>query len=152
MFSITYFPTYIFVLNFPEKLKYPTLKSIAKPWRWSKIADVQKTYAMVIGVVLALLGIVGFFNAPILRIFGVNPAQNVLHLAGGALILWLASKGSAKPTNMWVGVVALVVGVLWFVPGASGLLTSIFAINAEISYLHVAVGVVSLGVAYGVKE
>jgi len=116
------------------------------------IADVQKTYAMVIGAVLVLLGLVGFVNAPILGIFGVNVAQDILHLVGGALILWLASKGSAKATNMWVGVVALVVGVLWFVPGANSLLASIFAINAAISYLHVAVGVVSLGVAYGVKE
>src|SRR3989344_3918602 len=106
------------------------------------IADVQKTYAMVIGAVLVLLGLVGFFNHPILGIFGVNIAQDVLHLVGGALILWLAFKGSAKPTNMWVGIVALAVGILWFVPftgGAGGLLEQIFNINANISYLHVAV-------------
>jgi len=113
---------------------------------------VQKTYAMVIGVVLVLLGLVGFVQAPVLGIFGVNPAQDVLHLVGGAVILWFAYKGSAKPTNMWTGIAALVVGVLWYIPGASDLLVSIFAINAEITYLHLAVGVVSLGVAYGVKE
>ena len=110
---------------------------------------------MVIGVVLVLLGLVGFVNNPILGIFGVNVAQDVLHLVCGGLILWLAMKGSAKPTNMWSGIIALVVGILWFVPGTggdSGLLNSIFGINAAISYLHVAVGVVSLGVAYGVKE
>ena len=108
---------------------------------------------MVIGAVLVLLGLVGFVNHPILGIFGVNVAQDVLHLVGGALILWLASKGSAKPTNMWVGIVALVVGILWFAEGLDGgLLASIFAINAAISYLHIAVGIVSLGVAYGVKE
>ncbi len=119
------------------------------------IADVQKTYAMVIGAVLVLLGLVGFVNHPVLGIFGVNMAQDVLHLVAGALILWLASKGSAQPTNMWTGIVALVVGILWFLPfagGAGGLLDQIFSINAAISYLHVAVGVVSLGVAYGVKE
>ena len=112
------------------------------------IADVQKTYAMVIGAVLVLLGLVGFVNAPILGIFGVNLAQNLLHLVGGGIIIWQAG----KKTNMWTGIIALVVGVLWFVPGASGLLASIFAINAAISYLHIAVGIVSLGVAYGVKE
>ena len=119
------------------------------------IADVQKTYAMVIGAVLVLLGLVGFVNKPILGLFGVNAAQNVLHLVGGALGLWLATKGSGKAFNMWTGIIALVVGVLWFIPaigGAGGLLDSIFAINANISYLHVAVGVVSLGVAYGVKQ
>ena len=124
-----------------------------KPWRWSKIADVQKTYAMVIGAVLVLLGLVGFVQAPVLGTFGVNTAQNVLHLAGGAVILWFAYKGSAKPTNMWTGIAALVVGVLWFAEGLDGgLLAKIFGINAAISYLHLAVGVVSLGVAYGVKE
>ena len=110
---------------------------------------------MVIGAVLVLLGLVGFVNAPILGLFGVNTAQNILHLGAGALILWLASKGSAKATNMWTGVVALVIGILWFLPftgGVGGLLDSIFAINAYITYLHLAVGVVSLGVAYGVKE
>ena len=117
------------------------------------IADVQKTYAMIIGAVLVLLGLVGFVNAPVLGIFGVNVAQDVLHLVGGAVIIWLAMKGSAKPTNMWTGIVALVVGLLWFAEGLDGgLLASIFAINAAISYLHIAVGVVSLGVAYGVKE
>ena len=110
---------------------------------------------MVIGAVLVLLGIIGFVNAPILGIFGVNTAQNVLHLVGGALGLWLGYKGSGKAFNMWAGIIALVVGVFWFIPavgGLGGLLDKIFAINAEISYLHIAVGVVSLGVAYGVKE
>ena len=117
------------------------------------IADVQKTYAMVIGAVLVLLGLVGFVNNPILGLFGVNVAQDVLHLVGGALIIWLAMKGSAKPTNMWVGIIALVVGILWFAEGLDGgLLNLIFGINAAISYLHIAVGVVSLGVYDGVKE
>jgi len=120
------------------------------------IAEIQKTYAMVIGAVLVLLGLLGFFMAPlILGIFGVNTAQNILHLVGGAAILWFAYQGSGKTTNMWVGIVALLVGVLWFIPGTggdSGLLNGIFGINAAISYLHVAVGLVSLGVSYGVKE
>ena len=108
---------------------------------------------MVIGAVLVLLGLVGFVNNPILGIFGVNLYQDVLHLVGGALILWLAMKGSGKATNMWVGIIALVVGILWFAEGLDGgLLNLIFGINAAISYLHIAVGVVSLGVAYGVKE
>ena len=115
------------------------------------IADVQKTYAMVIGAVLVLLGLVGFIQAPVLGVFGVNIAQNVLHLVGGALGLWLATKGSGKAFNQWLGYIALVVGVLGFVPVASDLLESIFAINAAISGLHVAVGIVALAVAYGVK-
>lgn len=116
------------------------------------IADVQKTYAMVIGAVLVLLGLVGFFNAPVLGIFGVNAAQNVLHLVGGALVLWFGYKGSGKTANMWLGAIAAVVGVLGLLPVAKDWLASWFSINPAITYLHLAVAVVSLGVAYGVKE
>ena len=116
------------------------------------IADVQKTYAMVLGVVLVLLGLVGFVQAPVLGLFGVNTAQNLLHLVGGAVVLWFGYKGAGKATNMWLGIVALVVGVLGLIPGASGLLETWFGINMAITYLHLAVGVVSLGVSYGVKE
>ena len=116
------------------------------------IADVQKTYAMVIGAVLVLVGLLGFVNNPILGLFGVNAAQNVLHLVGGGLGLWLATKGSGKSFNMWLGIIAVVVAVLGFLPVAKGLLADIFNINIAITYLHAAIGIVSLGVAYGVKE
>ena len=59
------------------------------------IADVQKTYAMVIGAVLVLVGILGFVPNPLVgspdsALFGVNTAQNILHLVGGAAIVWFA--------------------------------------------------------------
>ncbi|MBI2101824.1 DUF4383 domain-containing protein [Candidatus Woesearchaeota archaeon] len=121
------------------------------------IADVQKTYAMVIGAVLVLVGILGFVPNPLVgspdsALFGVNTAQNILHLVGGAAIVWFAYKGSGKPTNMWLGYVSGVVGILGFVPGANSLLASLFAINTAISGLHIAIGAVSLGVHYGIKE
>ena len=119
------------------------------------IADVQKTYAMVIGAVLVLVGLLGFFPNPLVSstgLFGVNTYQNILHLVGGGLGLWLGSKGSSKAYNMWLGIIAAVVAVLGFVPGASDLLMSLFNINMAITYLHAAIAVVSLGVAYGVKQ
>ena len=122
----------------------------------SNIADVQKTYAMVIGAVLVLVGILGFVPGVgqplLLGIFGVNMAQNLLHLAGGALMLWFGSKGSGKTANMYLGIISAVVAVLGFVPVAKDLLASIFNINMNITYLHLAIAVVTLGVAYLVKE
>ena len=120
------------------------------------IADVQKTYAMVIGSVLVLVGILGFvptIGKPLLLgIFGVNVAQNLLHLVGGGLMIWFAYSGSGKTANMVLGIVSAVVAVLGFVPVAKDLLAAIFNINMSITYLHAAIAVVSLGLAYGVKE
>jgi len=117
------------------------------------IADVQKTYAIVLGAVLVLVGILGFvMDSPLLGLFGVNTAQNILHLVGGALGIYLGTKGDGKGYNMWTGIIAAVVAVLGFVPGTSTLLVNVFNINPAISVLHAAIAAVSLGVAYGVKE
>ncbi|MBI4154835.1 DUF4383 domain-containing protein [Candidatus Woesearchaeota archaeon] len=109
----------------------------------------QKTYANVLGVVLLVLGVWGFIQKPlILSLFGINVYQNILHLIGGALGVWK----SGKTFNLWLGWIALIVGILGYVPRASDLLVQIFGINTTISVLHIVVGIVSLGVAYGVKE
>src|SRR3989338_6913187 len=105
-----------------------------------RITDVQKTYAMVLGAVLVLLGLVGSVNSPVLGLFGVNTAQNLLHLVGGAAVLWFGYKGAGKATNMWLGIFALVAGVLGLIPGANALLAQLFGINTAITYLHLAVG------------
>ena len=114
--------------------------------------DVQKLYAMVIGAVLLLVGVLGFFMNPILGLFGVNPAQNILHILGGALGLWLGNKGSGKSFNMYLGIVSAIVAVLGFIPATSALLADTLGINPAITVLHAAIGLVSLGVAYGVKQ
>ena len=116
------------------------------------IGNVQKTYALVLGIVLLLVGLWGFFTNSILGIFGVNALQSVLHLIAAAFGIWQGTKGDGKTYNTWLGWIGVVLGVLGFVPGVSGLLASLFNINSGISWLHIVIGIVSLGVAYGVKS
>lgn len=117
-----------------------------------KIAEIQKLVAMVFGAVLLLVGVLGFFMNPILGIFGVNTFQNVLHLVGGVAGLWLGYQGSGKVFNTWLGYISGIVAVLGFVPPTATLLASLLGINMAITVLHAAIAVVTLGVAYGVKE
>ena len=112
------------------------------------IGSVQKTYAMVIGVVLLLVGLIGLFTQNIIG-FGVNILQSILHIIGGGLGVWLASKNKPKGYNMWLGYIAVVVVLLGFiVPGLNTLLN----INTATTWLHVVIAVVSLIVAFGTKE
>lgn len=115
--------------------------------------EVQKTYAMVIGTVLALVGIVGFVSTPIFGIFGVNMYQNILHILGGGVGLALAlMHKSTKTYIMVLGIVAAVVAVLGFLPVVSGYLETYLGVNQAISILHAVIALVSLGVAFGVKQ
>lgn len=78
--------------------------------------------------------------------------QSVLHLIAGGFGVWQGTKGDGKSYNMIIGWIGAVLGVLGFVPVVSGLLASWFNINLAISWLHIVIGIVSLGVYYGVKS
>ena len=73
------------------------------------------------GYVLILLGIVGFFNNPVIGLFGVNALQNVVHLIGGGLGVWLVAKGSSKSFNKWLGIIGVVLAILGFIPATAAL-------------------------------
>lgn len=113
--------------------------------------EVQKTYALVIGAVLLLVGLLGFvMSSPLLGLFGVNTLQNILHLLGGALGLYFGYKGNAKNFNLGLGVVAIIVALLGFLTPA--LVESLLNINAATTWLHVLIGATALGVGYCVKD
>ncbi len=124
------------------------------------MGNVQKTFALILGIVLLLVGILGFFSNPIVSqdsgaIFGVNMAQSVLHLIGGLFGLYVGMKGEGPGYNATLGWLGILLGVLWFIPGigaSDGLLNSWFNINLNISILHLVIGIVALGVYYGASK
>ncbi len=112
--------------------------------------SIQKTYALVLGVVLAVIGVWGLFTQNILG-FGVNIWQSILHLIAAAFGIYAGMKGDGKTYNQYIGWIGVVLGVLGYIPGVSGLLASWFNINSATSILHIVIGAVSLGVFYKAK-
>jgi hypothetical protein len=114
--------------------------------------DWQKNLALWGGVVLALVGIVGFFTHDIAG-FTVNLLHNLVHLVSGAagIAMALMDGGkNARQFNKWFGVIYLVVAVLGFV--APELMANLLNINMADNWLHVVLGVVFAGVGWGLKE
>ena len=112
-----------------------------------------KKLVQLLGVVFVLVGILGFFNDPILGYFEVDLMHNLVHLASGVLALIFAGMGSkqAKSFAKVFGVVYLLVAVLGFMGGGDKVLGLIEANQAD-HYLHVALAVVFLIVGFGAKE
>ena len=111
-------------------------------------SNVQKTYALVIGIVALLVGIWGLFTTAVL-VFGVNMLQSVVHIVAGACGIYSGTKGKGKGFNMWLGWISLVLALLGFV--AADFMASFLGVNMATTWLHLVVGVVSLLVAYFVK-
>ena len=119
------------------------------------MAGVQKTFALILGIVLLLVGIAGFITNPLVGLtgyFGTNLSQNILHVVAGLIGIYCGTKTAGKGFNMWTGWIALIVGILGFIPGVNTMLTTYLGVNTAISVLHIVIGIVSLGVYYGTDK
>ncbi len=111
----------------------------------------QKTWALIVGIILAIIGIWGLFTTSILGI-GVNMTQSIIHLIGAILGIYIGLKGTGKTFNMVIGILGVVLGILGFIPGAKDLLMSLLNCNTATHIVHLAVGIISLIIYFAVKE
>ncbi|MBI2632531.1 DUF4383 domain-containing protein [Candidatus Pacearchaeota archaeon] len=119
------------------------------------MSNVQKTFALVLGIVLLIIGIWGLFTNSVLG-FGVNVLQSVLHIIAGVFGLYVGTKGNGPGYNGTIGWIGVILGILGFIPSvghASGdLLNTLLNINPATTWLHLVVGVISLIIYYSVKD
>ena len=112
-----------------------------------------KLYATVVGAILTIAGIIGFFYSSsfgspgtvddIFGVFAVNGWHNVFHLATG--LLGLAAAGYAARTfALGFGLLFLVVAIWGFILGSGGSILGIVPVNTADNVLHLIIGVVGL--------
>src|SRR6185312_7485999 len=124
-------------------------------------SDPARLYAVVVGLVLVVAGVMGFFYEPqftsdesvrdgVLGILDVNGWHNLVHIATGAfgLLAFAAGASAARTYAFALGAVYVVVAVWGFVIGDGASILGIIPINTEDSILHLLIGLV--GIAAGV--
>lgn len=112
-----------------------------------------KTYAQLVGVVLLLLGVVGFIlvnQSPLLGLLNIDVLENIIHLATGAAFAYVGfmmrDNAGAKMVVGVLGVVYLAVGLIGFVaPTLFGLLQNPYTLVDNV--IHLAIG--GLGIYFG---
>jgi hypothetical protein len=117
-----------------------------------------QVYALVIGLTLVVAGVVGFFyNASfstgdgserdaLLGILDVNGWHNILHIASGAIGLFVAgSYGGARVYALGLGVVYLIVTLLGFIAGDGEEILNLIPVNTEGNFLHLLIGIAGIG-------
>jgi hypothetical protein len=122
-----------------------------------------RLYALTVGAVLTIAGIIGFFynasfavgndiNAsdPVFGLLAVNAWHNIVHILTGLLGL-LAAGYAARTYALGLGLVYLLVAFLGFIEFGTGDLNDtilqFIPVNTEDNILHLALGV--LGLAAG---
>lgn len=122
-----------------------------------------KQVAVIFGVVMLLIGILGFIPGLttagpagtsyrlLLGIFAINPVHNVIHLATGAVALAAGLYGSGAYARMYflvfgiVYAVVTIVGLTGILFDSHGSLLGIVPINGADNILHLAITLLALG-------
>lgn len=105
------------------------------------------TWAKVAGVVLLVIGVLGFFTGGTLWMFEVNALHNIVHLVTGALLAWAgfgAGGKNAQTYNRVLGIIYLLVAILGFANIAA--LVDLLALNAADNWLHLLIGIVTTAI------
>ena len=107
-----------------------------------------KTVVMVLGVVFALIGLMGFFmESPLFGMFEVDTVHNWIHLLSGVVALALSrSESGAKIYAKVFGIVYALVTVLGF--AMNGDVLGIFRANGADNILHLVLAAVLLWVGF----
>jgi hypothetical protein len=119
-------------------------------------ASPARLYATLVGAVLVVAGIVGFFysasfGAPgevddVFGILSVNAWHNVFHIATGAIGLLVAGY-AARQYALWLGVLYVVLAIWGFVIGSGDSILGFIPVNTGDDFLHLVLGVLGIGAA-----
>lgn len=129
----------------------------------------NRIFALVVGIVLLLVGIIGFFTPTkaygvqeVFGLFDVDLIHNLIHVVSGILGIAAAFMGWSRTFNRVFGIIYVVLGLLGLIPALyfpsgsfgndSGLFLGLTHINAADHILHLVIGLAALAVGYLVRE
>ncbi len=115
-----------------------------------------RLYATLVGGLLVIVGIVGFFysasfGAPgkveqVLGAFSVNGWLNVLHILSGAIGLFLAG-WAARRYALWLGILYSAFAIWGFALGDGNPILGFIPVNPADDLLHLTLGLLGIGAA-----
>jgi len=116
-----------------------------------------RLFALVVGAVLVLAGIAGFFyesafssdetvRGELFGVFDVNGWHNLVHLVTGLVALALARTAHAREFALGFGTLYTLLAVWGFILGDGGSILSIVPVNTADNVLHLVLGLSGLAV------
>jgi Domain of unknown function (DUF4383) len=119
-------------------------------------ATPARLYATLVGAVLVVAGIVGFFYSSsfgspghvgdMLGVFAVNGWHNILRFLAGATGLLVAGY-AARRYALWLGIAFVAVAIWGFVLGAGHSIVGLVPVDTGDNLLHLALGLLGVGAA-----
>jgi hypothetical protein len=117
-------------------------------------ASPARLYATLVGGVLVVAGIIGFFYSAsfgspgrvddVFGILSVNAWHNLFHIATGAIGLLVAGY-AARQYALWLGALYVVLAIWGLIIGSHGSILGFIPVNTGDDFLHLILGVLGVG-------
>lgn len=104
-------------------------------------------FAIIIGIYLIIQGFWGLVDPPAFGIFTTNITHATIHILLGIAGIYTGLKGGAYGFSLFLGILLLLVGIFYFIPGISEILVDLFNLSDVVAYLNITIGTVSLFMA-----
>jgi len=110
-----------------------------------------KTLALVLGIIVVIVGILGFISNPLVGAAGMfltNAALDVVYIIIGAVLI-IVSVSAPAQSGLWLkigGVIYLILAILGFLMASPVL--GLLAVNMATNWLHVVLGIVMLAAGF----
>lgn len=104
----------------------------------------SKTLVMVLGVIVVIVGLLGFVSSPVLGIFASNSLLNIVWIVFGIILIWASKSGMKSMTSAekWIGIIYLIMAILGFISGTS--VVGLFMVNSATNWLHLVLALIFL--------
>jgi hypothetical protein len=114
------------------------------PNRFKPDMTARNAYAVLLSAFFLIEGAWGLFSRVVFGGLTTNHLHAVIHIALAGLGLWSVGAGRVRGYLLFVGLLLVLVGGLWFVPGLQDLIVRLFNVNAAVAILNLVVGVASI--------
>jgi hypothetical protein len=113
-----------------------------------------RTAAIILGIIFIVVGILGFFNNPIIGVFAVNTAHNIIHLASGIfLLIGVATPLGSGLALKILGVIYAIIAILGFIiVGEDMMMLGFIMVDTADKWLHVVLAVVLLLAGFALPD
>lgn len=109
----------------------------------------MKIISYIIGIIVTLAGIIGFFSAPILGMIETNTIQNIVYIVLGLGVIHGIKKGKTICPKI-VGIIFAVLGILGLMMSGDTVI-GIIQNTGTGNWFHLIIGIILLAIAFSGK-
>lgn len=100
----------------------------------------MKIISYIIGIIVTLAGIIGFFSESVLGILETNNIQNIVYIVLGLLLLMAIMKGKTMLTKI-IGIIFAILGILGFVTSGDAVIGLVQNTSSG-NWFHLIIGII----------